>query len=227
VPTQGGFDATTVVIAGAHPAQALDVMFVIDTTGSMEDELRYLAAELRDVVDRVAVERANVDLRLATVFYRDHGDLYVAEGQAFTRDVDIIVNDLGTRVAGGGGDWPEAVDEGLSNALDGHNWSQSATSRLLFLVLDAPPHESAAARIQLQIRQAAEMGIRIVPVAASGVDKDTEALLRRMDIATGATYTFLTDDSGLGNDHLEPSVGDFQVEYLNDLLVRLIAASID
>ena len=34
---------------------------------------------------------------------------------------------------------------------------------------------------------------------------------------------FLTDDSGVGGDHIEPSVGDFQVEPLNDLLVRLIA----
>jgi hypothetical protein len=33
---------------------------------------------------------------------------------------------------------------------------------------------------------------------------------------------FITNDSGIGNDHLEPTVGEFKVEYLNDLMVRLI-----
>ena len=41
-------------------------------------------------------------------------------------------------------------------------------------------------------------------------------------MATGGTYTFLTDDSGVGGSHLEPTVGEYQVEQLNDLLVRLI-----
>ena len=38
---------------------------------------------------------------------------------------------------------------------------------------------------------------------------------------TGGTYTFLTDDSGVGNSHLEPTVGDYEVEYLNDCNIRI------
>jgi hypothetical protein len=41
-------------------------------------------------------------------------------------------------------------------------------------------------------------------------------------MSTNGTYVFITDDSGIGNSHLEPSVGEFQVEFLNDLMVRLI-----
>jgi hypothetical protein len=39
---------------------------------------------------------------------------------------------------------------------------------------------------------------------------------------TNGTYVFITNDSGIGNEHLEPSVGEYEVELLNELLVRLI-----
>ncbi|MBQ4165009.1 MAG: hypothetical protein IJD85_01645, partial [Oscillospiraceae bacterium] len=65
-------------------------------------------------------------------------------------------------------------------------------------------------------------GIRIIPVASSGIDKTTEYLLRTMAFRTGGTYTFLTDDSGIGGGHIEPTIGDYEVEKLNDLMVRVI-----
>jgi hypothetical protein len=68
--------------------------------------------------------------------------------------------------------------------------------------------------------------VRIVPLGASGVDKDTEFLMRMLDIATGGTYTFLTNHSGIGGDHLEPTIGEYDVELLNDLLVRVITQSL-
>ncbi len=48
-----------------------------------------------------------------------------------------------------------------------------------------------------------------------------------MGILTGGSYVFLTDDSGIGGDHIEPTVGEFEVELLNDLLARLIVESVD
>ena len=39
---------------------------------------------------------------------------------------------------------------------------------------------------------------------------------------TGADYVFLTDDSGVGKSHLEPIIGDYEVELLHDIIVRLI-----
>jgi hypothetical protein len=57
---------------------------------------------------------------------------------------------------------------------------------------------------------------------ASGADKDTEFLMRFFAISTGGTYVFITDHSGVGNPHLIPSVGEYTVEPLNDLMVRLI-----
>ena len=47
-------------------------------------------------------------------------------------------------------------------------------------------------------------------------------MLRFFANATGGTYVFLTDDSGVGYSHLKASVGDYKVEQLNQLLIRLI-----
>jgi hypothetical protein len=95
----------------------------------------------------------------------------------------------------------------------------------LFLILDAPPHSDNTQIndiLHKSIIEAANQGIRIIPVASSGVDKDTETFLRTIAILTGGTYTFLTDDSGIGNSHIEPTIGNYQVENLNDCIVRII-----
>lgn len=226
----GGMTPIVVAVedAGA-PAQVLDLMFVIDTTGSMGDELSYLQAELADVIDRVrqAVGQAT-KVRISVNFYRDAGDEYVVRPFAFTEDVDAAIEKLNLQSSDGGGDWPEAVDAALSDAIAGHEWSESAVARLCFIVLDAPPHEGAEvlADVQDSVEAAADRGVRIVPLAASGTDKPLEFLLRQMAIATGGTYTFLTNDSGIGGGHIEPTIGEFQVEILNDLLVRVISAAL-
>jgi hypothetical protein len=75
--------------------------------------------------------------------------------------------------------------------------------------------------------RAAAKGIRIVPIVASGIDKSTEFLMRLTAIATNGTYVFITDDSGIGDDHLEASVGEFEVEFLNNLLVRVVGEMVE
>ena len=81
--------------------------------------------------------------------------------------------------------------------------------------------------MQNSIRLAAEKGIKIIPVTASGINRTTEYITKCMALATNGTYVFITDHSGIGSDHLEPSTSDFKVEFLNDLLVRLIGEFTD
>ncbi len=208
----------------ATPDQA-DIMFLVDTTGSMEDELNYLEAELKDVVKRVVDgSEGQVPLRLSANFYRDVHDDYVVRSFPFTTNVNEVISQFSKQSAQGGGDYPEAVEEGLREAIREHDWSENARARLLFLVLDAPPHAEPQVIDELHklIEEAARQGIRIIPVAASGTNVDTEYLLRFMAAATGGTYLFLTDDSGIGGDHLEPAVGEYEVKKLNDQLVEVI-----
>lgn len=211
-------------LSAPEPLDALDLMFVIDTTGSMGDELEYLKVELQDVIDRVKKDNANLDLRLSANYYRDLEDAYVVRSFPFTTNVKEVVSQMAKQRASGGGDYPEAVDKALEDALNNHSWRSDAKARLLFLVLDAPPHHEQAAisRVQTLSAEAAKQGIKIIPLASSGVDKETEFLLRFISIATGGSYTFLTNDSGIGNEKIEPTIGEYQVEFLNDLLVRII-----
>lgn len=218
-----------VSLASEEPKEILDLMFVIDTTGSMSDELSYLQTELSDVISQSRQTLlGDVDIRLSVNFYRDFGDAYVTRSFPFTEDISEAISQLQAQSADGGGDWEEAVDSALVNGIEDHQWSDSARSRMLFLVLDAPPHdgEQVINTLQRSVASAAKKGIQIIPIAASGVDKDTEFLLRSMDIATNGTYVFLTDDSGIGNEHLAPTVGQYTVKPLNELLIDLITEAV-
>jgi hypothetical protein len=208
--------------------KSLDLMFVIDTTGSMGDELRYLQAELADVIDTVKENNAQIPTRLSVNFYRDHGDEYVLLPHDFTDNIARAINILKGQSAAGGGDWPEAMDEALINAVFEQDWAENSV-KLMFLVLDAPSHNNAEAieNLHKAMSGAAEQGIRIIPIMASGngsdYDLDVEFQIRCMAVATGGIFTFLTDHSGIGNPHSDPVIGDFEVEKLNDMLVRIIS----
>jgi hypothetical protein len=114
------------------------------------------------------------------------------------------------------------VEDALTTALDSLHWNEEAHSKILFLVLDAPPHDAAKTIMNELIRQTAKRGIRIVPVVCSGIDKSAEYLMRCIALATNGSYVFLTDDSGIGNPHIKPTTDEFKVELLNNLLQRLI-----
>ncbi len=224
--TPGTSTPVDVSFAAAHtPTPSLDLMFLVDTTGSMGDELSYIQAELGDVIDQAQRQFSqSVDLRVSVDFYKDVVDTYTVRSHPFTRDMSQIHTWLAAESAGGGGDFPEAVDQGLDQAITDHDWRPSATARLLFMVLDAPPHstQDTLSRYQQANAAAAAAGVRIIPVAGSGVDKSTEFILRFTALTTNGTYTFLTNDSGIGGSHIAPTIGDYTVEYLNELMTRLI-----
>ncbi|MDO7877817.1 carboxypeptidase-like regulatory domain-containing protein [Hymenobacter sp. ASUV-10] len=216
------------IIRVKRPCQApsvVDIAFVVDATGSMGDEIQYLQAELQDVIAQAKDSLASSTINLGSVFYRDAGDAYVTRKTDISARIQQTIDFIGQQRADGGGDFPEAVDEALAVAVNELSWTSQAKARLLFLILDAPPHENPAvmASLQQSIQKAAAKGIRIIPIAASGIDKSTEYLMRSMALATNGTYVFLTDDSGVGDAHIKPTTDKFDVERLNTLLVRLIS----
>jgi hypothetical protein len=190
----------------------------------MGDEIQFLKAELHDVIGKVKDSLPASNINLGSVFYRDQGDEYVTRKSDFSRNINQTVDFIKAQHAGGGGDYPEAVEEALEVAITQMSWSKEARARLLFLVLDAPPHQTKeiVSAMQQVARQAAAKGIRIIPITASGIDKSTEYLMRSLALATNGTYVFLTDDSGIGNPHIKPTTDKYDVELLNKLLVRLI-----
>ena len=203
---------------------AVDIAFIVDATGSMGDEISFLKEDLMDILTKAQASQSDVKYRTAALFYRDEGDAYLTRPSNFSKDFSTTINFIKKQDAGGGGDYPEAVHTALEQGLQALSWSESARNRLAFLILDAPAHyrPEIVESLHASVEAYARMGIRIIPVAASGVDKGTEFMCRFFAVSTGGTYVFLTDHSGIGNAHIEPTIGEYKVEILNDLLLRLI-----
>jgi len=204
-------------------AQA-DIAFVVDATGSMGDEINFLKSDLVDIINKAQTVNPEITMRTAALFYRDEGDEYLTRHSGFTTQLDETAKFVSEQKADGGNDYPEAVHTALERMLQDLAWEPQARTRMAFMLLDAPAHhETDVIRsLQQSIESCAKQGIRLIPVAASGVDKNTEFMLRFFAIATGGTYVFLTNDSGVGNDHIAATVGDYEVENLNNLIIRLI-----
>lgn len=218
----------TVDIEKEAPAKnnLIQLMFVVDATGSMGDEMRYLTAELGDVIKRI-VKNNGVKIDLGFLFYRDDCDkekFFDVPFKDVTEEVNYreMQNILAKQRAEGGGDYPEALDEALLKAVN-RNWAANAT-KIIFNVLDAPCHEESEniKNYSSAVNAAAAKGIRICPVMASGANMLTEYLVRQAAILTGGTFTFITDDSGIGGSHYDPDLPNVVVERLNDMLVRLV-----
>lgn len=209
----------------SRSSKTLDLALVVDTTGSMADELSYLQKELESVIERAARDNGNIPVRLSVNFYRDDGDEYVVRDFDFTDDISYAVEILKQQEADGGGDNPEKVNAALDSAINNLSWDEDSV-KLLFIILDAPPHsDDSTAVVQMNelTAQAAEKGIRLIPILASGGDKETEFLMRDFALKTGGSYLFLTDDSGVSvGGHITPTTGAYTVEKLNDLMVKVI-----
>ncbi|MEZ4450281.1 MAG: VWA domain-containing protein [Nannocystaceae bacterium] len=221
-----GDDKAVVQLQGASaPPRALDLALVIDATGSMGDELRYLTAELGGIVDEMAAAFPGIDQRWALVVYRDEGDHYVSRRFDFETRLRSFQRSLAQQQADGGGDYPEAMDRGLQDAAS-LSWRGDEAAKVLFLIADAPPHSDAIARTMGAVDELQAEGVGIYPVAASGVAEEAELVMRAAALQTGGQYLFLTDDSGIGDAHAEPHIPCYAVETLRDAMARMIVSEL-
>jgi hypothetical protein len=204
--------------------QIVDIAFIVDATGSMDDEINYLKTELYDVIEKVKDTLKTADLQLASVFYRDNGDAYLTKETELSADIAKTVNFIKANGAGGGGDTPEAVEDALQVSLRNLKWRENATSKIAFLILDAPPHSDYVTMVKIKqlMKEAAAKGVRLVPIVCSGADKGTEYLMRTFALATNGTYLFLTNHSGVGGGHISPTTDKFEVVLFNNLLRNTI-----
>jgi hypothetical protein len=204
------------------PRTELDVQLVLDTTGSMGDELSYLQSEFDSIATQVRSKFPNVTPRWSLVVYKDHGDEYVAKGFDFTSDTNKFRQNLRAQSAGGGGDIPEAVVEGLGTGMKQQWRTQPNVAKLTFWVADAPAHPGEGQKLGNVIRDAKNKGVHIYPVASSDADDAAEYQMRSAAQMTSGRYVFLTSDSGIGNSHAEPHIPCYSVTRLDHAIVRMI-----
>lgn len=200
--------------------QKLDLLFTIDATGSMKDEMTYLQTEFLAIIDKLEESQGKIDIHTGLIVYRDKGDDYVVRDFDFTGDMEAFSTTLGEQSAQGGGDFPEAMHTALETGL-GFSWRDDAI-KVNMLIADAPPHDRDISGSWASAETSRDKGIHIVPLAASGVDDTAEFLMRSMSQLTMGRYLFLTDDSGIGNAHAEPKIDCYVVTRLDQLVHRVL-----
>jgi hypothetical protein len=122
--------------------RVLEMVFVLDTTGSMGGLLEGAKGRIWGIVNGVMQSPAHPAVRIGLVAYRDRGDAYVTRVLPLTSDLDQVYSTLMDYQAEGGGDEPEDVRRALADGVGRAGWSQPAANitQILFLVGDAPPH---------------------------------------------------------------------------------------
>jgi len=116
----------------------LDVALVIDTTDSMQFVIDDVKKKLSVLV--AAIQRMVPTSRIGIVVYRDQGDDYVVKWTDLSFNTQKLQDFLSNISAGGGGDWPEAVRDGLDAAMHDLKWRKNS-KKIIILVAGSPPHE--------------------------------------------------------------------------------------
>ncbi len=206
----------------------LDLVFLIDATGSMGDEIGKLKATLRTIANEVAQLPSRPDLCFGLVAYRDKGDQFLLRSHDLTNDLAAFQGVLNALQANGGGDYPEAMNEALHDTVHNLSWRGNGTTRLVFLLADAPPHlDYGGPQYDDDMLAALGKGIKIFGVGASGLDKQGEYIQRQIAQYTGGRFVFLTyananqPASGPGRETVH-DVKNYSVDTLDRLIVRLV-----
>jgi Mg-chelatase subunit ChlD len=121
---------------------AVEVVFVLDTTGSMSGLIAVAKEKIWSIANTLASADPAPQIRMGLVGYRDRGDAYVTKLVPLSSDLDAIYARLMQFQADGGGDTPESVNQALSEAVTKVGWRKPTANvyRVVFLVGDAPPH---------------------------------------------------------------------------------------
>jgi Mg-chelatase subunit ChlD len=144
-PTLRGHATTPVrpihTVVPPTAAKRVEVVFVLDTTGSMGGLIETAKEKIWSIASTLAQAQQAPEVSMGLVAYRDRGDAYLTRIVDLDRDLDSMYAQLMDFQADGGGDGPEAVNEALEAAIERVSWSQDpGTYKVVFLVGDAPPH---------------------------------------------------------------------------------------
>ncbi len=177
----------------AYQKIPLDLLFILDTTGSMGEEIERLKNTIEIINQNLIRLSPQPDIRFGLVLYRDKGDEYVTRFVPFSRSLEYFQQVLDQVEADGGGDTPEDLISALQVALQQLDWRDDAI-RLAYIITDAPPHfdyERPLSAVDL-CKMAKSKGIKFYAVGTGGLDLFGEYFLRQIAQFTYGRYIFLT-----------------------------------
>lgn len=216
------------VTPSAVTSAALDLIFCIDVTGSMEDDIASVKAAASNIVNTVSAK--NEDYRVAIIAYRDWDDsmgLPMFEDYAFSTDKSVIIANINSLSVGGGDDEPEAVLEALMRAIDSRavgGWRNNVNKQVIVMG-DAPPHDPSregltAASVARAAEEADPVVIQAIVVGNEGVySSEAVEAFRQLAELTGGNF-FEADDASKVPEILQETIKVIQPAGSSDLLSR-------
>ena len=130
---------------GLMQTVGFDVVFVIDGTNSMQFAIDTVKARMRDLVGQI--QHLVPNSRAGFVIYKDKGDDFTVKMSSLSFHADKLESFIKYIQAGGGGDYREAVYEGMRTAVEELGWREFAR-RVIVLVPSSPPHVGQEALLQ-------------------------------------------------------------------------------
>ncbi|MBP8083081.1 MAG: VWA domain-containing protein [Spirochaetes bacterium] len=205
----------------------LDLLFIMDTTGSMGEEIARLKQTIEIINTNLASMSAKPEIRFGMILYRDKGDEYVTKVIPLTGDLDAFQNELAKVEANGGGDTPEDLQSALDDAVNKIQWNKDGI-RLIYAITDAAPHLDYEQKFSYvdAVRAARKKGVKIFSVGTGGLDLDGEYVLRQISQYTYGKYIFLTyGETGESEGGKEGSVShhtgaNFQTDKLEAIIIK-------
>lgn len=184
------------VLAPQAPRRAVDVVFAVDTTGSMGGLIEGAKRTVWSIATHIRKAEPDADLRIGLVAYRDTSDDYVTRDFALTSDLDAVFAELSGYRAAGGGDTPENVDAALDDAVHKMAWRDDA-KKLVFLVGDAPPASRGdVPRFDVTAREAGERQI-VLNTIRCGFDAVTAAAWQQIASLGNGQFSTIQQDGGV------------------------------
>lgn len=212
------------------PAAQLDVLLLLDATGSMADEIDALKSNIRAIASQIATLPSQPNVQWSLVAYRDRGEQFTHQAIPFSADLNTFAAALDGVEAAAGGDYAEDVQGALALALEqftGQNGRQAV--KLIFLVADAPPHLDYADQPSYAtlLPQASALGVKIYPLASSGLDAQGEYIFRQWAQWTNGRFLFLTSSSPEATSQATPlaaasDTAAYTVANLDTLILNII-----
>lgn len=186
----------TVEVVTSKDTSQIDVVFAVDTTGSMGGLLDGAKRTVWSIATHIRKTDPNANLRIGLVAYRDIGDEYVTRPYMLTTDLDSVFTELSTYQASGGGDTPENVDAALDDTLHKMQWRAGA-KKLVFLVGDAPPATRGdVPAFDTLAKEAAAKGITINTIRC-GTDHNTAQAFQQIASISNGEFSSIVQDGGV------------------------------
>ncbi len=183
----------------AIDAPRIEVVFVLDTTGSMSGLIEGAKQKVWSIANRLASGQPAPEIKLGLIGYRDRGDEYVTRAYPLSQDIDALYENLMSFHADGGGDTPESVNLALHEAVNKIQWNpDDNVYKVIFLVGDAPPHTDYQDEPGYQqiVKSAARQGI-IINTVQCGSDPNTSLVWKEIAKVGSGQYAMIEQNGGM------------------------------